>query len=149
MSTLVQEESKGQREVEELWRRLREAETKAIARGKRRARTEASIGCEKRGKGLGPAVYTEIEVNGVPTKTLVDTGSPATIISLDHAMDILTAAQRPQLTPGQQKKEMVHKFSLPEVALNAYGGHRLDILCQICMRLSQGDKTVEGVDCCL
>ena len=145
MSTLVPEESKGQQEVEELWQRLREAQTKAIARGNRRARKEASTRRTKRESGLGPAVYTEIKVNGVPTTALVDTGSPATIISLDHALEVLMAVQRPQLTPCQQKEEVAHKFSLPEVALSAYGGHRLDILCQVCLMLTQGDKIVEGV----
>ena len=143
MSTLVTEESDGQREMEELWRRLREAWTKAIARSKTRAMTEVTTSCKKQDQGLG-AVYTEIAVNGVPTKTLVDTGSPATIISLDHIMGILAAEQGLQQTTSQWEEETVHKFSRPKVSLSAYGGHRLDILCQICVRLSQGDQTGEG-----
>ena len=143
MSTLLTEESDGQREMEELWRRLREAWTKAVARSKTRAMTEVTTSCKKQDQGLG-AVYTEIAVNGVPTKTLVDTGSPATIISLDHIMGILAAEQGPQQTTSQWEEETVHKFSRLKVSLSAYGGHRLDILCQICVRLSQGDQTGEG-----
>jgi hypothetical protein len=32
---------------------------------------------------LGPTVFVPVAVNGVTTKALIDTGSPATIISLD------------------------------------------------------------------
>ena len=37
---------------------------------------------------LGPVIFTKIEVNGVPAKTLVDTGSLATIISLEFVLDV-------------------------------------------------------------
>lgn len=32
---------------------------------------------------LGPTVTSTVEVNGVPTEALLDTGSPVTIVSLD------------------------------------------------------------------
>ena len=44
---------------------------------------------------LGPGPVYEILVNGVLLKALVDTGSPATMISLDCVVDVL-AQDRPQ-----------------------------------------------------
>ena len=37
---------------------------------------------------------SEVEVNEVPTDALINTGSPATIVSLDFAMDVM-AKERP------------------------------------------------------
>ena len=44
---------------------------------------------------LGPVIFTTIEVNGVPAKTLVDTGSPATIISLEFVLDVFAKNRSP------------------------------------------------------
>ena len=44
---------------------------------------------------LGPVPIHEMLVSGIRMKILVDTGSPATVISLDHALDIL-AQDRPR-----------------------------------------------------
>ena len=56
-----------------------------------RTRSMSAVGKTESRSGsrrLGPAVYMDINVNGVPTKALVDTGSPATIIiALDCVMD--------------------------------------------------------------
>ena len=41
------------------------------------------------GPRLGPTVYVPVAVNGVSTDALVDTGSPATIVSLEFALKVL------------------------------------------------------------
>ena len=115
------------------------------AKGKTRTMSVVNKNRESGGKKLGPAVYTEVHVNGVPTRALVDTGSPATIISLDYVMDLLAAQRTPQQTPAQWEEETLKKFSPPEVALSAYGGQSLDVLSQIPLQLSQGDRVVKGV----
>ena len=38
---------------------------------------------------LGPTVYAPVAVDGVTTNALVDTGSPATIVSLEFALKVL------------------------------------------------------------
>ena len=38
---------------------------------------------------LGPAVYSEVTVNGVNVTALIDTGSPVSIMSLKKAIQIL------------------------------------------------------------
>ena len=83
----------------------------------------SKIECD-RSPHLGPTVFVSMEVNGVNTNALVDTGSPATIISLEYILQIL-ADQREQHVPfGQWKKQVLQRFSAPDVALRSYGGHR-------------------------
>lgn len=38
---------------------------------------------------LGPTGFASMAVNGVPTEALVDTGSPATIVSLQFVLQVL------------------------------------------------------------
>ena len=106
------------------------------------SKQESGTGASRR---LGPAVYTETKVNGVPTKTLVDIGSPATIIMLDYVMDLLAAARKPHQTPAQWEKETLQKFSPTVVALTAYRGEALDIFSQIPLHPSLDDWTVRAV----
>lgn len=51
-------------------------------------------------------------VDGVMTRALVDTGSPATIVSLDHVMRVLTAAPSPNQSTTQLKEDIVRRFLL-------------------------------------
>ena len=47
---------------------------------------------------LGPTPTTEVQVEGCPITNLLDTGSPATIVSLDFLLQTL-AKQKPGETP--------------------------------------------------
>ena len=75
-----------QKEIHELRERLRQIEL-----------TEAIECCGAvnlvvpagEGPGLGPTVYTAVTVNGVTTNSLVDIGSPTTIVSLEFALKVL------------------------------------------------------------
>ena len=142
MSTLL-ERNEEEEEILQLQKRLKEAQMRASAKG--RAQRMSTVSSRGESRRLGPVVYAEVRINGVPTKTLIDTGSPATIVSLDYVLDLLAAERRPHQTPDQWRDETLLKFSPPEVNLTAYGGQALDILSQIPLRLSQGEQTVEGV----
>ena len=48
---------------------------------------------------LGPSVLAEIHVNGVPTTALIDTGSPATIISLDYVLSLMRGEREEGQSP--------------------------------------------------
>ena len=50
---------------------------------------------------LGPTVLVEMEVNRVPVKALVDTGSPATIIALDWVLSVLAQERQRDQTPAE------------------------------------------------
>ena len=129
-----------EQELDKVRQRLSEALSKATYRP---FDTRAKVP-RKGDKTLGPAIYTELRVNGMPTRA-VDTGSPATIISLDHVTKILTSEVGSQQIDSQWEEKTIRKFSMPKVSLSAYGGHQLNTLRQICLRLSQGGQTVDGV----
>lgn len=75
---------------------------------------------------LGPTITSKVEVNGVSTDALVDTGSPATIISLDFAM-VVMAKERPKFSSVEEWMSATQeKFETPTVTLKNYGGERLD-----------------------
>lgn len=93
---------------------------------------------------LGPVVFAMIDVNRVPTKALVDTGSPATTISLEFVLNILTKVPSPQQTPAQWQAETLEQFVEPNVVLSTYGGQRSHILVETTLQLSQGGQTVDA-----
>ena len=94
---------------------------------------------------LGPTVFAPVAVNGVTARALVDRGSPATIISLDFVLKILAGEKAPEQTVQQWKEHTHKKFMRPDVSLQNYGGHRVDIMAQIRVVLSQGGHRVEAV----
>ena len=100
-------------------------------------------GADTRAK-LGPTVFAPIAVNGVVAKALVDTGSPATLISLDFILQVFAEQRDPSQTVRQWKEEVRKKFLTPSISLQNYGGHRLDVLAQVYVTLSQGNRHVNA-----
>ena len=97
---------------------------------------------------LGPTVFAPVKVNGVTTDALVDTGSPATIISLEFILKVLVKLRPPEQTDEQWWEATWKKFQEPDVALSSYGGHRLDFIAQILLSLSQGDQQIKTIEGC-
>ena len=93
---------------------------------------------------LGPTVYAPIVVNGVCAKALIDTGSPATIASLQFLLKVFAGQRTPQQTVSQWKEEVYKKFTIPSISLQNYGGHQLDILAQTQLTLSKGDRRAKA-----
>ena len=89
---------------------------------------------------VGPTVLAKVEVNGVSTNALIDTGSPATIISLDFALDVL-AKERPNVEEWMSATRK--KFETPEISLLNYGGDRLDLLAQLPIQITQSEYQVD------
>ena len=78
-------------------------------------------------------------------KALLDTGSPATIISLDHIVEVL-AAQRSSDQMPEQWKEAIKKRLEPYILkLQSYGGGQLDLIRQIRLTLSLGRYKVHAI----
>ena len=71
-------------------------------------------------------MFADVRANGAPTRALVDTGSPATIISMDFVLNIFADQKDRQQHPEQVMK----RFSPPEVSLRNYGGDPLSIISQ-------------------
>ena len=94
---------------------------------------------------LGPTAFAPVKVNGVTTDALIDTGSPATIISLEFILKVLAGERARDQTAQQWQEATRRKFASPDVALNNYGGQRLDIMAQIELSLTQGGRCVDAV----
>jgi len=77
-------------------------------------------------------------------KTLVDTGSPATIISLKFVMGIMVGERKEDQSREQWKVDTLNRLALPDVSLKNYGGHPLNIIAQTPLRLSHGGQTVDA-----
>ena len=84
-------------------------------------------------------------MNGQPTQALIDTGSPATVISLDFALATLVKGKKNEQSLSEWKEEVQEKFSLPSITLKAYSGHQLDIQYQVRVELTHGDRTLDTV----
>ena len=92
------------------------------------------------GPRLGPTVYTPITVDRVTTDALVDTGSPATIVSLEFALKVLRKNRPKEQTDAQWIELTREKFKDPDVTLKNYGGHQLHFIAQIELTLTRGER---------
>ena len=144
MSALVGGGGDSHSEMEQLRRRLQEVEKKLAQ--ETRTQVLKTVSAEPGGGTgrLGPCDVAEVSVNGVPTKALVDTGSPATIVALEFVIDIFVRERRDHQTPAQWRAETLTKFSPLYVLLKAYSGHKLNILSQVCLQLKHGSRTVKA-----
>ena len=131
-------ESSEQR-VEDLRRQLQEAEVELAL--EKQSATMRGVTCDEPGSEtvqLGPTVYADLELEGCRVKALVDTGSPATIVSLDFLLNSLAKGRAREQTPTGWKLEVKHRIKPPEVMLRSYGGGGLDIVGQILVTLRCG-----------
>ena len=125
-----------QRKMAELRRELQQLETSTALQVKSEELPAKEADPDSR---LGPTVFADVLANGAPTRALVDTGSPATIISMDFVLNIFADQKDRQQHPEQVMK----RFSPPEVSLRNYGGDPLSIISQTQLSLMQGSHTLE------
>ena len=99
----------------------------------------------KPGLKLGPTLTTEVEIEGVSVQALLDTGSPATIVSLNLILEVL-ASQRPKSqSPADWRAEVEKRLEPSMVALQNYGGDKLPLIRQIQVNLSKAGKQVDAI----
>ena len=94
---------------------------------------------------LGPAVYSDVTVNGVKVTALIDTGSPVTIMSLKKAVQILATRKGEFSSPQEWRETMIAQFQTPAVMLKSYSGDALNVVAQLPMTLGQGDQEVSSI----
>ena len=123
-----------EKKIEDLRQELREAEIVAAAQSKTGVIRNV---VPSDGAQMGPTILSQVEVNGVPTDALIDTGSPATIVSLDFAMDVMEKERPDYDTADDWISAIKKKFEPPQVSLRNYGGECLDLLAQLPVCISQ------------
>ena len=77
---------------------------------------------------LGPTLTTEVKLEGVSVKALVDTGSP-----------------KSDESPAQWRKRVEQQLEPPGPRLKSYGGEKLNTVCQIKVSLSRGEHSAECI----
>ena len=144
VSALTEEEEDPQTEMQHLKQRMEELQ--ASLPDNEPTPVVNTVAADKKGPGgtLGPGVFVDVCVNGVPTRALVDTGSPATIASLDFVLGLFVKEKKPQQTAAEWKEAVLGRLSPPSVTLRAYSGHKLKVTAQVCLRLTYGWRTVEA-----
>ena len=122
-------------EIEILREKLRQAELDAAIGSSGMVKTV--IPADK-GSRLGPTVYDTVAVEGISVQALIDTGSPATIASLEFVLKVLKSNRSKEQTDAQWIESTREKLKGPDVVLKNYGGHRLDFIAQVELTLSRG-----------
>ena len=90
---------------------------------------------------LGAVVEAEVELEGYPTKALIDSGSPVTIVALKKLLQVWKDNHPTSDTDKQWLEEAKAKLRDPTVKLVAYGGSPIELLGEAEAKLS-----VNGVE---
>ena len=87
---------------------------------------------------LGPTLTAEIQIEGCPVTALLDTGSPATIVSLEFLLRTLAKQKREDETPQAWRARVEKKLEPPGIPLRSYGGQPLNIVGQVTVDICRG-----------
>ena len=80
---------------------------------------------------LGPVLTVEIQAERVPAQTLVDTGSPATIVDLEFLVNTLAKRCEEGQSPSEWMVAVEKRFQSLSLPLKSYGGHELNLVGQL------------------
>ena len=94
---------------------------------------------------LGPVPTAEVELEGEKIEALLDTGSPATIVSFEYLLQVLAKRRPPNQSPEEWQKQVKKRLEPTSVALRNYGGGQLPVVRQIRATLSRAGRKVEAV----
>ena len=127
--------------VAELRRQLQEAE---------RSLTISEVatrlhGIEVEPREVGPVLTVEVQMEGVPVRALIDTGSPATIIDLEFLVNALAKKHESDQSPPEWMAAVEKQFQPSGLPLKSYGGHKLNLVCQLQVTLTRGNHTTDAV----
>ena len=89
------------------------------------------------GDNLGTIPTTEVHIEGVPAKALVDTGSPTTIISLPFLLEVLSKNRTRGQDLQQWRDEVKERLQQTSLHLRSYSGQVLPIVKQVKLKLSR------------
>ena len=98
-----------------------------------------------KGTRLGPVPTSEVQLEGEQVMALLDTGSPLTIVSLEHLLQVL-AKRKPQTqTPEEWRCEVEARLKPTQVDLRSYGGGHLPVVRQIQTVISRNGQEVNAI----
>jgi len=94
---------------------------------------------------LGIVPSSEVCLEGVPVKALLDTGSPISITSLDFFLKVCVQNRKPSESPVEWGRGVKQWLEEPTVSLHSYGGGELNVVSQVQCRVSRDNFVVETV----
>ena len=83
-------------------------------------------------------------MEGSPVTALLDTGSPATIVSLDFLLQTLAKQRKPGEIPQAWKARREVKVEPRSIPLRSYGGQPLSIVGQVTLDIRRGDTSTRA-----
>ena len=126
----------------ELRQKLKEAEVREAISDVFVTLHGLETGTNSEGVKLGPTPKAQIILEGEATTALLDTGSPVTIVSLEHLLRILARTRPPETTPEQWRAKVEDRLKPTSLNLRNYGGDELNIVRQISVSLTHGEHSV-------
>ena len=98
---------------------------------------------EKGGLELGPTLTSKVQLEGCPVDALLDTGSPASIVSLEFLLEALAKQRKPEESPQQWRTRVEKRLQEPPGALlRSFGGETLNMVCQVTVKLVRGSHDI-------
>ena len=94
---------------------------------------------------LGPTPTSEVLLDQVPVKALLDTGSTTSIVSLDFFIQTAARKRLPNQSPLDWGKSVRERLQPTTVSLRSYGGDELTIVSQVKCHLARGCHSLEPV----
>ena len=94
---------------------------------------------------LGPTPTSEVSLEGSPTKALLDSGSPVSIVSLDFFIKACIQNRKAEQSPAEWGEEVKRRCRRSTVSLRSYGGGELNIVSEVECCLTRGNYTVKAI----
>ena len=127
----IQDSSLPEERVAQLRDQLRKVELEAALHENRATLHGISAPNSRGDIQLGPSINAEIELEGMPVQALLDTGSPATIVSLELVLQALWRKRPTNQTREQWEEDMKKRIEAPSIMLQNYGGDTINTVGQI------------------
>ena len=89
--------------------------------------TEHPLNENKVGPSLGSTLAGEVYVEGQPTKALLDTGSPVSIILIEFLLQALLNLN----IEGPKEERLKFELKAPTMSIRNFGGGRVIVLYQV------------------
>ena len=94
---------------------------------------------------LGPTIRTQVMLEGESVEALVDTGSPATIVSLKCIIDVLARKRPPGQSPQQWREAVQKRLQKPSIPLRNYGGGELNLVRELEVEIERAGYSIKSV----
>ena len=93
---------------------------------------------------FGPTPTTEVLLDDVPVRALLDTGSPS-IVSLEFFLRAAATRRTQEQTPADWRKAIKQRLHPTTNSLRSYGGSELQIVSQVRCRIAWQDRVIDTV----